>query len=255
MLSTLFLILVFAAGATAQTSEVGYASWYNRGYHGLATASGETYDHEAMTAAHPELAFGTMVRVARTDNGRSVVVRINDRMQSGPGHVIDLSGAAAHDLEMIESGVAKVRLEILESAVSEPAVTESGESQRPSWSVPAVRSNPETPRMIPASQTRPSATEEPIVSAADTDQSTATAAVERTQNGASYTLQLGAFKHLEGAASLAERFSQAWILTVPAETGSVFRVYFDHFEGEAPARAAQARLFDAGYDSFLRTIQ
>ncbi|MBO6575571.1 MAG: septal ring lytic transglycosylase RlpA family protein [Rhodothermales bacterium] len=96
---------------SAQNSETGYASWYNRGFNGLATASGEAYDHEGLTAAHPTLPFGSMIRVTRVDDGRSVLVRVNDRMKSGPGHVIDLSGAAARAIGMMDSGVARVRLD------------------------------------------------------------------------------------------------------------------------------------------------
>lgn len=109
-LTLIALIALVAVPAIAQDVEVGYASWYNRGFHGLTTASGEAYDHEALTAAHPTLPFGTLIRVTRTDDGRSIQVRVNDRMVSGPGHVIDLSGAAARDLGLLETGVARVRV-------------------------------------------------------------------------------------------------------------------------------------------------
>ncbi|NNE70478.1 MAG: septal ring lytic transglycosylase RlpA family protein [Rhodothermales bacterium] len=121
---TLFaLIVLTAVPALAQDVEVGYASWYNRGFHGLTTASGEAYDHEALTAAHPTLPFGTLIRVTRTDDGRSIQVRVNDRMVSGPGHVIDLSGAAARDLGLLETGVARVRIGDTVSSAVPTAVT------------------------------------------------------------------------------------------------------------------------------------
>jgi rare lipoprotein A len=93
----------------------GFASWYGPGFHGNPSASGERFNENAMTAAHRTLPFGTRVLVTNVDNGQSVVVRINDR---GPFHgnrVIDLSTAAARILGLIQSGVAPVRLEVLDS--------------------------------------------------------------------------------------------------------------------------------------------
>ncbi len=92
-------------------TERGMASWYGKKFHGRRTANGERYDMNALTAAHPRLPFGTVVRVTSLDNGRSVVVRINDRGPFKKGRIIDLSRAAARKLHMIKRGVVKVRLE------------------------------------------------------------------------------------------------------------------------------------------------
>lgn len=91
----------------------GKASWYGPGFHGRLTANGERYNQNAMTAAHPSLRFGTKVKVTNLNNGRSVVVRINDRGPYAGGRVIDLSAAAARSLNMINSGVAPVQVTIL----------------------------------------------------------------------------------------------------------------------------------------------
>lgn len=91
----------------------GKASWYGPGFHGRLTANGERYNQNAMTAAHPSLRFGTRVKVTNLNNGRSVVVRINDRGPYAGGRVIDLSAAAARSLNMINSGVAPVEVTIL----------------------------------------------------------------------------------------------------------------------------------------------
>ncbi|MGA2738033.1 MAG: septal ring lytic transglycosylase RlpA family protein [Bryobacteraceae bacterium] len=101
------------AAATPESSEAGLASWYGHPYHGRASASGEIYDMEQMTAAHRTLPFGTMVRVYDLDNEKSVDVRINDRGPFVDGRIIDLSHAAARAIEMIGPGTARVRLEIL----------------------------------------------------------------------------------------------------------------------------------------------
>jgi rare lipoprotein A len=88
----------------------GYASWYGEAQ---MTASGERFDKNAMTAAHRTLPLGTRVRVTNTRNGRSVVVRINDRGPYARGRIIDLSEAAARRLDMIEAGVVPIELEVL----------------------------------------------------------------------------------------------------------------------------------------------
>ena len=91
----------------------GWASWYGPGFNGNRSASGEIFNQNAMTAAHRNLPFGTKVRVTNLDNGRSVVVRINDRGPYAYDRVIDLSAGAAQVLGLINSGVAPVRLEVL----------------------------------------------------------------------------------------------------------------------------------------------
>ncbi len=96
-------------------SEQGEASWYGPGFHGNQTASGEVYDMEAMTAAHRQLPFGTRVQVDNLDNGRSAVVRINDRGPFAHGRIIDLSKAAAREVGMLGTGIAEVRLRVLEA--------------------------------------------------------------------------------------------------------------------------------------------
>jgi len=94
-------------------AQYGLASWYGRDFQGRPTASGELFDMYAYTAAHRDLPFGTRVRVTNEANGRSVVVRINDRGPWVEGRILDLSYAAAKQLGMIEAGVVRVRLEVL----------------------------------------------------------------------------------------------------------------------------------------------
>jgi|GEM_PF-639455 len=97
-----------AANKNVQT---GVASWYGRRFHGRKTASGERYDMRAMTAAHRTLPFGTRVRVSVGD--RSVEVCINDRGPFSGRRIIDLSKAAAKELDMVKAGLKQVRLEVL----------------------------------------------------------------------------------------------------------------------------------------------
>ena len=91
----------------------GIASWYGTRYHGQKTSSGELYDMYAMSAAHPTLPIPSYARVTNLANGRSVVVRINDRGPFRSARVIDLSYVAAHRLGFIQAGQAQVEVEAI----------------------------------------------------------------------------------------------------------------------------------------------
>lgn len=88
----------------------GDASWYGPGFHGRRTASGERYNQKALTAAHRTLPIGSSVMVTNIDNGKSVIVRINDRGPFIRGRIIDLSRAAAEHIGMRRAGTARVEL-------------------------------------------------------------------------------------------------------------------------------------------------
>jgi rare lipoprotein A len=113
------LSLTGCAGGSSLSDDVviareeGIASYYAHHFQGKPTASGEIYDETTLTAAHRDLPFGTRTRVTNLGNGRSVVVRINDRGPFIEGRVIDLSYAAAQELELIQRGLATVRVEVL----------------------------------------------------------------------------------------------------------------------------------------------
>lgn len=96
-------------------TETGTASWYGAKFHGRHTSSGEVYDMHAMTAAHKNLPLPTFVRVTRMDNGQSIVVKVNDRGPFVDDRVIDLSYAAAQQLDMLGTGTARVQIEAVSS--------------------------------------------------------------------------------------------------------------------------------------------
>ena len=91
----------------------GLASWYGQQHQGLKTASGEAFDMNKLTAAHRTLPFGTRLRVTNVENGKSVVVRVNDRGPHVSGRVLDLSYRAAQTLGMTDAGVARVQVVVL----------------------------------------------------------------------------------------------------------------------------------------------
>lgn len=94
-------------------SLTGTASWYGGQFHGRQTANGEKYDMNSLTAAHKTLPFGTKVRVTNRANGKSVVVRVNDRGPYAGDRILDLSRGAAAKVGMLRSGIAKVQVDIL----------------------------------------------------------------------------------------------------------------------------------------------
>ena len=91
----------------------GIASWYGNPYHGRATASGEIYDMERLTAAHPRLPFGVTTRVENLQNGKTVDVKINDRGPFVRGRIIDLSRAAARQIDLLGPGITRVRIRVI----------------------------------------------------------------------------------------------------------------------------------------------
>ena len=99
--------------AAVRSSYRGMASWYGPGFHGRRSASGESFNQHAMTAAHRTLPFGTQVRVTNVNNGRQVVVRINDRGPYSHGRIIDLSAGAASAIGLRSAGVGPVLIEVL----------------------------------------------------------------------------------------------------------------------------------------------
>ena len=127
-LVTLLTVILLAAGCAERQptqppqapvttqerfTQSGKASYYARMHHGQRTANGESHDQNALVAAHRSLPFGTRVRVTNQQNGKQVIVRINDRGPFRRGRIIDVSRAAAAQLDMLERGVVRVRIETL----------------------------------------------------------------------------------------------------------------------------------------------
>ncbi|HEY5635790.1 MAG TPA: septal ring lytic transglycosylase RlpA family protein [Burkholderiales bacterium] len=185
--------------------ERGVGSWYGRRYHGLRTSSGEPYDMYAMTAAHPTLPIPSYARVTNLANGRSVVVRINDRGPFLAGRVVDLSYTAAWKLGYIEAGSARVEVEtVLPGAVlaaAAPAARPEAAPIPPAPATPAPAApppaRPPAPAAAPATAPAPAAAPAPVAAAA-------TPAVA----GPGIYLQVGAFATPAGAEDLRERLKR-----------------------------------------------
>jgi len=108
------------AAAKIGSTQTGIASWYGDPYNGRASASGEIYDMQRLTAAHRTLPFGTWLEVTDLENGKKVDVRVIDRGPFVQGRIVDLSLAAARKIDMVGPGTAKVRLKVIAPPVADP---------------------------------------------------------------------------------------------------------------------------------------
>lgn len=140
--------LFLSISLIAQQEEVGIASYYSDKFHGKPTASGDLYNKNDMTGAHKTLPFGTIVRVTRMDNGKSVRVKITDRGPFISGRVIEISRAAAENIGLVESGVAEVRLDIVRE-LKEPEVVDIPKKEtRPAPAETETPKAQETPKEV-----------------------------------------------------------------------------------------------------------
>jgi rare lipoprotein A len=104
------------SGPPRKPYQVGLASYYGRRFHGRRTANGERFNMYNLTAAHRAVPLGTLLRVTNLENGKCVTVRVNDRGPYVRGRILDLSFAAARELQMLHHGTTKVKIEILDAA-------------------------------------------------------------------------------------------------------------------------------------------
>jgi rare lipoprotein A len=195
----------------------GIASWYGRRYHGKLTSSGEPYDMYAMTAAHTTLPIPSYARVTNVKNGKSVVVRVNDRGPFVEGRIIDLSYTAAHRIGVLAGGSAVVEVEAILPDASGGMLAAAPPA--PTAAAPAPEAVPVEPPPSPA----PAAPPAPV--AAETP---------------GYYLQLGAFGSRENAESFLARMraQMDWLssnLHIFPRDG-LFRVHAGPYAGEVEAR-------------------
>jgi rare lipoprotein A len=144
-----YVVLPSSAGFV----ERGVASWYGPGFHEERTSTGEPYDMFGMTAAHKTLPLPVYVRVTNLTNGRSIVVRVNDRGPFVGNRIIDLSYTAAAKLDMLRNGTAFVEVRAIDPTVPEPVVLAAVPASPPTTSLPAA---PLATPAAPSSLTPPS---------------------------------------------------------------------------------------------------
>ncbi len=214
--------------ALAPYSARGIASWYGRRYHGKPTSSGEPYDMYAMTAAHTTLPIPSYARVTNVKNGKSVVVRINDRGPFVEGRIIDLSYTAAHRLGVLAGGNALVDVE----TIIPGAGTTIAAAPRAAAPAPQPEAVPSPPQ--PAAVDLPPPVEAPPSAAP------AATRVPVIADGAGYYLQLGAFGSRDNAENFLARMRAQvdWLggtLHIFARDG-LYRVHAGPYPREVEAR-------------------
>lgn len=197
--------------------KVGIASWYGRKFHGYRTSSGEPYDMYHFTAAHRTLPLPTYARVTNLENGKSVVVRINDRGPFNPDRIIDLSWAAAVRLDMAKQGTAKVRVEALSAPADAP--------DQPGNMSTAVRAAADSP---PPDSARNEGGNDDLY------------------------LQAGAFRGLQRARDLEQQLRKQLKLPVTVrqpKPGSLYRVWLGPFASAADRDEARRAVTRAGFST------
>ncbi len=211
--------------------ERGLASWYGRKFQGRPTASGEAYDMFAMTAAHPTLPIPSYARITNPANGRSVIVRVNDRGPFHAGRIVDLSYAAAYKLDLLR-GVAPVLLERLTFKDIRGAGGRPEAAAAPARAAPAPQ--PAAPVGAPATVAAALIPSGPPV-------------LEAAPSGG-FWIQLGAFRLREGAQAFERRVGAEidWIesMLVVFRDGSLFRLQAGPFDDLAQAQRAAERIRD-----------
>jgi rare lipoprotein A len=233
----IFTSFALAVLCSAQTEEAvrgiflqeGVASWYGGEFNGKSTASGEIFNDAAFTAAHPNLPFGTMLKVTNQYNNKSVAVRVNDRGPFVAARIIDISRAAAQQLDMIATGTAPVKIESL-TEVSLPAksvqivkpalppITQPPVFQSPT--VQSVDSYPEAVRFQPA--------------------------IPEVYTGKTYRVQVGAYREIRYAEEAYKKLKNAGLNPEYEKYGDYYRVVLPGLKQD-DLTAVSERLSRAGF--------
>ncbi|MDW8311424.1 MAG: septal ring lytic transglycosylase RlpA family protein [Burkholderiales bacterium] len=196
--------------ALAPVTQRGIASWYGRKFHGQRTATGEIYDMFAMTAAHPTFPLPSYARVTNPRNGRSVIVRVNDRGPFLHGRIIDLSYAAAHRLGIAQTGSGEVTVELLVPPFAERLA-----------SAPAPETRELSVASAPAVPSRATETRAP-------------------EGDGRWVVQLGAFGNFANANAFQQRMHHVLGQTVQVrQIDGLFRVQLGPYANRQEAEAAR----------------
>lgn len=216
LLLACFAFLVHAASAQdLAVYERGHAARYGDGATGSATASGEPYNPERMTIAHPTLPFGTLVQVTNLGNGASVTARVNDRRRPAAGVLVHLSARAADQLGLpARGGQVELRLDPAELALVEAQRARREREARP-----------------------------PVVAAAALP-----VAYDR------FTVQVASFREEGRARALAAQIRGAYVLPVTVDGQTLYRVCFGVFESPEAAAEGQTQLRAQGVEGFVKGL-
>ncbi len=290
------LALAALSSASAQTvsepaafRQEGIASWYGAEFEGRPTASGERFDSRLLTAAHPTLPFGTVVKVTNAHNGKSVTVRVNDRGPFVAARIIDLSRAAGEKLDMVVTGTAPVVVEAVVAsappsippsatlipaplpAAAEASTTVSAAATvsasapvptpapaAPAVAAPAAPAAPAaaTAAVVAAAAEVPTPIPAPIPEAAESVRIAARPAARLfpkapdAKSDKKYRLQVGSYKLVRNATEAYDKLSKAGLVPSYERNGELYRVVIASVPG-AEVQAAAERLGEAGFAEVL----
>ena len=259
--------LGFALGSFAQTPpaseyrQEGIASWYGSEFDGRSTASGEVFDSNRFTAAHQSLPFGTMLMITNLQNNKQVIVTVNDRGPFNPARLIDVSEAAAKQLEMIATGTAPVLIERVMVSGAPPSGAATVPAPPPSLGQtppaphqaqihpPAARQDSGVPTQVgapfesartppyAAPLTRPAPAEiRPGIPPAGTDKR--------------YRIQVGAYKVLRNAIDVFDKLKSTGLNPAYERNGEIYRVVLSGIRAEEVQTVAE-KLGSAGFREAL----
>ncbi|WP_051881922.1 septal ring lytic transglycosylase RlpA family protein [Parvularcula oceani] len=239
---------------------MGVASWYGPKFHGKLTANGEVFDMNRLTAAHPTLPLPSLVRVTNLDNGRQVVVRVNDRGPFASDRILDLSRAAADELGSRQAGLARVRVQYLGPGSMREAITRVGEPEAYRDGRYAMVKEPKVGAIPQTVETR---IEEGGEFEGETVRGIAVVVAEAEEavvevpvapapepEPQQYYVQIGAFTSPENAASASARLPRAVPISLSTDEQSsvpLHRLRIGPYEHEFPAREALRVAQKAGF--------
>jgi len=227
--------------------ETGVASWYGRDFHGKRTANGERYDMYTLSAAHKTLPMPTLVRVTNLENGRFVIVRVNDRGPFVKERLIDLSYAAAKELGYTDQGTTRVRVQTLDQKPG----TEAQAPRPPLVANPPVALAPPVPAAAPGPA--------PVATTAPTPSTSEPVVIDQQAAAGNIYVQLGAFSSQANADQLRQS-----LLTLYPNTAlypkqlvdqTLYRVRIGPFEQMQEIEKTVINLQSIGFDKAIVVIE
>ncbi|MDR2784187.1 MAG: septal ring lytic transglycosylase RlpA family protein [Treponema sp.] len=260
-------VLAFTLVCNAQTTpfhEEGIASWYGTEFDGQTTASGEVFNSNDYTAAHPELPFGTLLTITNKNNNKKVTVRVNDRGPFISNRNIDLSKAAAEQLDMIASGSAPVSIDIAAvGATPGPVETSVAAIAPPSASplgapVSPAPVAPQTPSATPRQPVAPPPSAPPSASPLGAPPATIVPAkpavikpaIPPMGTNKRYRLQIGAFRVPKNAVSVFEKLKNVGLNPAYERSGDLYRVVLSGIKADDVQGVAE-KIGQAGFTEAL----
>jgi rare lipoprotein A len=231
----------------------GIASWYGAEFAGRPTASGELFNPSGLTAAHPTLPFGTMLKITNKHNNKEVTVRVNDRGPFVSARIIDVSRAAAEQLDMVSTGTAPVIVEILETkSAALPAASLPSAPAAPQPAVPAPPSQTAAPVPVVPSGTTSIQDSWPVASVAPPVSLPVTVkgSLPEAGSGKRYRLQIGSYKIPRNAVEAFDKLKNAGLEPAYERHEEYYRVVLAGIPGEDVPAIAE-KLGAAGFREAL----